>query len=273
FSPAMTGYIFAALPPLVAAKIYGKKVILNYHSGELEAHLKRWKRLALPTMRKFDEVIVPSQFLVAVFAKFGLKSKAVFNFIDTEKFVFRTRNPLRPIFLSNRNFEMHYNVGGVLRAFQLIQKQIPEAALIVAGGGREEAELEKTAADLRLENVEFVGRVEQAEMPKIYDRADIFLNASIVDNMPLSLLEAFACGLPVISSNAGGIPYLVKNGETGILVEKNDDKSLALQALGLLENNERAQKIIRRALNESQKYTAAKVLEEWRDIFSGEHKL
>lgn len=271
FSPAMTGYIFSALPPLVVSKIYGKKTILNYHSGELAEHVNRWKRTALPTMRKFDEIVVPSQFLVEVFAQFGLQAKEIFNFIDTTKFVFRERNPLRPVFLSNRNFEAHYNVGCVLKAFQNIQKQIPEAELIVAGYGSEEAQLKNLASELELENVQFIGRVEQAAMPKIYNRADIFLNASVIDNMPLSFIEAFSCGLPIVSSDAGGIPYIVENGETGLLVEKNDCEALAMRAVELLEDNSLAQKIIRQAYDESKKYAVEEISKQWREFFKGEN--
>jgi hypothetical protein len=70
FSSGMTGYIIATLPPLLFSKIYGNKVVLNYHSGELEKHIEKWKKTSLSTMRKFDEIVVPSQFLVDVFAKY-----------------------------------------------------------------------------------------------------------------------------------------------------------------------------------------------------------
>ena len=86
FSSATTGYIIATLPPLVVSKLYRRKVVLNYHSGELENHIKNWKRSALPTMRRFDEIVVPSQFLVDVFARYGLSATAIYNFVDTEAF-------------------------------------------------------------------------------------------------------------------------------------------------------------------------------------------
>lgn len=267
FSSGTTSYIISTLPPLFAAKLFGKKTILNYHHGGLEEHINEWKLTARPTMKMFDEIVVPSQFLVEVFAKFGLEAKAIYNFIDTEKFVFRQRKALRPVFLSNRNFEAHYNVGCVLRAFQLIQKKIPEAAMTIAGYGPEEEKLKKLAKELNLENVEFIGRVENSEMPKIYDKTDVFLNASLVDNMPLSFIEAFSCGLPVVSSNAGGIPFLVKAGETGILVEKNDCEALARAAIELIENPKFAEEIVSQARVESQKYNSKRVAELWRNFF------
>lgn len=267
FSSGSTGYVIATLPPLLFSRIYAKKVILNYHSGELEAHIETWKKTALPTMRKFDEIVVPSQFLVDVFAKYGFKAKAIFNFADSEKFKFRTRKPLRPVFLSNRNFEAHYQVADVLRAFQIIQKKYPEAKLFVAGFGSQGKELKKLAADLSLQNVEFVGKIPNEKMPQLYEKADIYLNSSIVDNMPLSFIEAFSAGTPIVSYATGGIPYIVENGETGLLVEQNNFEDLAQKAIFLLENQDTAQKMIANAEKQSRIYQTKNVKKDWENYY------
>jgi L-malate glycosyltransferase len=267
FSSAGSGYIIATLPPLLFAKVYGKIVILNYHSGELEEHIKRRKFTALPTMKMFDEIIVPSQFLVDVFAKFGLQAKAIFNFAGSKQFAFKERKPVRPVFLSNRNFEAHYNISDILRAFQIIQKSLPESNLIVAGFGTEEAKLKQFAKDLNLANVEFIGKIANDEMPEIYNQADIYLNASIVDNMPLSFIEAFACGLPIVSYATGGIPYIVETGKTGVLVKQNDYKALANEAIKLLENQDLTRQIISNAHEEVKKYSFDEVKGEWRNAY------
>jgi glycosyltransferase involved in cell wall biosynthesis len=267
FSSATTGYIIATLPPLVVSKIFGRKVVLNYHSGELENHIENWRRTALPTMRRFDEAIVPSQFLVDVYAKYGLQAKAIFNFVDTAQFEFRERKKLKPVFLSNRNFEAHYNVADVLRAFQIIQNRFPEAALTVAGFGSEEAKLKRLAEDLKLKNVEFVGKVSNEEMARLYEKADIYLNSSLVDNMPLSIIEAFSCGLPVVSYATGGIPYLIENDKTGLLVEPRDYENLAQKTIFLLENQKAAKEIIKRAKKESEIYKIENVRKDWKDYY------
>jgi L-malate glycosyltransferase len=268
FSSATTGYIIATLPPLVAAKIYGRKIVLNYHSGELENHIKNWRRTALPTMRKFDEIVVPSQFLVDVFANYGLPAAAIFNFVDSARFQFRTRETFRPVFLSNRNFEPHYNVSDVLRAFQIVQKHCPKAALFVAGFGSEEANLKQLAEDLGLENTEFVGKISNEEMARLYEKTDIYLNSSLVDNMPLSIIEAFSAGLPVVSYATGGIPYLVRDGETGLLVETRDFEALAQKAIFLLENQEFTKKIVAKARAEVVKYSWENVRAGWLELYA-----
>ncbi len=267
FSASYYSFLLAPTPAVLIARLFGKKTILNYRSGEAADHLKTWKRSAIPTVRLFDAVVAPSGYLVDVFADFGLKAQTIFNFVNTERYRFRERKPLRPVFLSNRNFESHYNVACTLRAFALIQKSIPEAQILVAGDGAEKVKLHQLAEELNLRNVEFLGAVPPEKMPEIYDRADIYLNSPSIDNMPNSVIEAFSCGLPVVSTNAGGIPYIVENEKTGLLVETNDHEALARAAMRILESDELAQKIIADARRESVKYTWENVRSEWLKIY------
>ena len=266
FSASYFSFVLAQTPAVLIAKIFGVKTILNYRSGEAEDHLRRW-RTAIPTMRLFDKIVVPSGYLVDVFAKFDLRAEAIFNFVDTDKYVFRGRDSLKPVFLSNRNFEKLYNVGCILRAFALIQKKYGDAKLIIAGGGAEKEKLRQLAKDLKLENVEFLGRVPQEQMPELYNRADVYLNSPNVDNMPGSIIEAFAAGVPVVSTDAGGIPYICKSGETALLVAKNDCEGLAREAIRLLEDDDLAKKIIATAAENCVKYSWENVRGEWLNAY------
>jgi len=150
-----------------------------------------------------------------------------------------------------------------LKAFSLIQKRYPEARLIVAGDGPDRLALKRLAGDLELRNTEFIGRVGQDRIVDVYDEADVFLNCSSVDNQPLSILEAFNCGLPVITSDPGAIPDMVVHEQTGLLVPKGDYRELAANAVRLLSDPELAERLIKNARAESQKYTWDEVREEW----------
>src|SRR5258705_9282567 len=130
FSASYFSFLLAPTPAILVAKLFNKKIVLNYHSGEAEDHLRRWRRSAIPTIRLADALIVPSAYLVRVFAQVGLGARPIYNLIETDRFRSRERRPLRAVFLSNRNFEKHYGVDRVLRAFAIIQKRIPEAELI-----------------------------------------------------------------------------------------------------------------------------------------------
>jgi glycosyltransferase involved in cell wall biosynthesis len=267
-SAAETGFILATMPPVYLAKLLGKKVVLNYHAGQAEEHLREWQRTAIPTIRRADAAVVSSGWLVDVFARHGLRARAIFNHVELDNFHFRERRPLRPVFLSNRNFNPIYNVPCVLRAFALIQARFADASLVVAGDGRERAGLEQLARELNLRNIRFTGLVAPEKMPKLCDEADIYLNASNVDNMPLSILEAFASGLVVVTTNAGGIPYVVSHERTGLVVEMNDHEALAASAIRLLEEDGLAAELARNAREECAKYRWDVVREQWLDFYS-----
>jgi glycosyltransferase involved in cell wall biosynthesis len=266
FSASYASFVIAPMPALKIAKLFGKKTVLNYRSGAARDHLTRWPG-ALKTIRRFNRVVTPSRFLVDVFAEFDITAQVVHNFVETEKYKFRERVPLKPRFLSNRNFESDYNVGCVLRAFALIQEKYPEASLTVAGDGSERESLHRLAEELDLKNVEFLGLVAQDKMPGLCDGADILLNSPDVDNMPNSLIEAYAAGLPIVSTTAGGIPYIVRHEETGLLVALDDHEALAREAIRLLGDTALAEKIIGAGAQESKKYTWANVREDWLDLY------
>ncbi len=268
FSASYLSFMLAPMPAILVSKLYGRKIVLNYHSGEAEDHLRQW-RTAVPTIRLADAIAVPSGYLVDVFRQFGLEARAVFNTVETERFRFRERRPLAPVFLSNRNLEPMYNVGSILRAFALIRQRAPGARLIVAGDGGQRRELEALATELGLHDVRFTGKVPPEEMPRLYDEADIYLNSSDIDNMPLSILESFACGLPVITTDAGGIPYMVANGKTGLVVGRGDYRGMADWALRLLADEALASEIIRNARRECARYRWEAVRGEWMDLYSG----
>jgi glycosyltransferase involved in cell wall biosynthesis len=263
FSASYFSFLLAPAPAIIVARLFGRKVVLNYHSGEAEDHLQRWPRTSIPLLKKADEIVVPSSYLVRVFAKFGLPAKAIFNVIDFDQLIFRERGTLRPVFLSNRNFEAHYGVDVVLRAFAIIQQRFPDASLKVAGDGPCREQLHELAAQLKLRNVEFAGMVTRQRMAELYNEADCFLNGSRIDNQPLSILEAFASGLPVVTTNAGGIPDVVTDGVTALMVEKDDHEALARSAIALLEQPELAHRIINAGRNECRRYTWEAVRQEW----------
>jgi glycosyltransferase involved in cell wall biosynthesis len=88
-----------------------------------------------------------------------------------------------------------------------------------------------------------------------------------VDNMPNSLTECFAAGLPVVTTNAGGIPYMVKHGETGMMVPCGDHEGLAANAIRLLEDQELGVRIARRAREECAQYSWTLIKDQWLAVY------
>ena len=267
FSASYYSYMLSAMPAILVGKLFGKKTVLNYRSGEAEDHLQNWRLTAIPVMRLADMIVTPSGYLVDVFARFGLPARSIFNIVELDRFQFRDRRPLRPIFLTSRLLEPLYNVPCVLRAFALIQKRIPDARLTVAGEGFLREELESLARELNLRNTEFIGRVPFEKMPEMYDSADIYLTATDLDNMPSSITECLASGLPVVTTDAGGIPYIVSHEETALIVALNDHEAMSASALRLLEDNELAASIAARAREHCRKFSWQGVQGEWLALY------
>jgi glycosyltransferase involved in cell wall biosynthesis len=255
FSASYWSFLLAPLPAIVIAKLFGRPIILNYHSGEAPDHLSR-SPLARRVMKSWVDLnVVPSTFLRDVLASFGIPAQVVANTIDLRQFRYRIRDPLRPRLLSTRNFEPIYNVAAVLRAFARIQERRPDATLTLVGSGSQNSALRALAANLKLRNVTFAGAVRPHEMCRHYSEADIYVQTPAIDNMPLSVLEAFASGLPVVSTRVGGVPTILTDGVHGLLVPADDEEAVAARVLHLLECPALAQRLAGAAVRTCAAYT------------------
>jgi glycosyltransferase involved in cell wall biosynthesis len=164
-----------------------------------------------------------------------------------------------------------YNVECILKAFRLIQNRFHESSLTILGEGSQKQYLMDATARLALKNVHFAGRVERNTIESYYENHDILLNSSNIDNLPLSILEAFASGLPVVSTEAGGIPSMITNQKTGLLVKLDDYESLAAKAIELIENPHLSQTIAKQAYNEvKREYSWQVIRSKWLKVYGME---
>jgi glycosyltransferase involved in cell wall biosynthesis len=243
FSASYSSFLLSPLPAIAVAKALGKPVVLNYHSGEAPDHLRR-SAIARTIMRSgVDLNVVPSAFLRDVLASFGIAARVVTNSIDVQRFAYRARDPLRPRILSTRNLEPMYNVAAVLRAFARIQAVHGDATLTVIGSGSQAEMLRALAESLRLRHVTFVGSVPPDQIHRYYAEADIYVQAPHIDNMPLSVLEAFASGLPVVATSVGGVPAILTDGVHGLLAPPDDHEAIASHVLNLLASPDDARRL------------------------------
>jgi glycosyltransferase involved in cell wall biosynthesis len=266
FSASYWSFLVAPAPAWLLARIRGAKALINYHSGEARDHLRR-SRIAVPVLRRADRLVVPSDYLVDVFHEFGLEARAVPNIVDLERFSFRAREPLRPHLICTRGFHPYYSVDVVVRAFAEVKRIYPGAKLCLVGGGPTEAEIRDLVRELKLEGVYFAGVVSRQEIGRRYDEADIFINGSWLDNMPISILEAFASGTPVVTTGPEGIRYLVEHERTGLLSEPGDWHALAANVIRVLRNGELASHLASNAREESRRYHWEAVREQWLEVY------
>ena len=227
FSASYWSFLLAPVPAMVVGRLFGRRVLLNYHSGEADDHLTRWGWHAKPLLRLADAIVVPTDYLVEVFAKHGLQAMAIPNHLAVAPGIVARSGPVVPRFFSNRNFESHYNVSAIIEAFAGLLTAWPEAELVIAGGGSQRGALEQRCRELGVQQrCRFTGPVAPERMAALYADADVYVNASLIDNMPLSILEAYAARLPVVTSDAGGIPWIARDQETALLVPAGDVSAL-----------------------------------------------
>jgi glycosyltransferase involved in cell wall biosynthesis len=202
-----------------------------------------------------------SGFVGNVYDQYGIPYTVIPNIINFREGVFRKRQEIRPRFINIRSFYETYNIECTLRAFARVQKAYPDASLTLLGDGPLREKMEMCVKELRLRNVTFVGQVKNTEIYKYLDQKDIMISSSRFDNMPVSILEGFNAGLLVIATRVGGIPYMIQDGENGMLFEDDDDFDLAERMIKALENQVKTKDMIIMAHQSLEKYS-------WRHCYS-----
>ncbi len=232
-----------AMPAILVARARGKPVVINYRGGQAREFLSSQARWVMPVMRRAQAMVVPSGFLREVFAEWRLDSRVIPNIVMLERFRFkpeaRIADPRAPVIAVTRNLESIYGVGVALRAFAGLLSEAPGARLLIAGEGPQAESLREQAEELGIAaHTEFLGRLDREAMIALYQRADILLNASRVDNTPNSLIEAMAVGVAIVSTRAGGIPFLVEDGHNALLCAVSDDECLRKALSRLLRDGD-----------------------------------
>ena len=260
-------HLFAA-PAIWIGKLRGKAVVVNYRGGEADVFLEKsfiWIRLSL---RHADVLLVPSGFLEQVFAKYGYTSRIVPNIIDLARFTPATPAVRHPHIVVARNLEPIYDNATALRAFAIVRQQIRTARMTIAGSGPERQTLEHFAHTLGIgDAVTFSGRVENEHMAMLYSSAQVMVNPSLADNMPISVLEALASGVPVVSTDVGGVPYLVTHEKTALLVPAQNPDAMAQALLRLLEDAPLRQRLSEAGLALAQQFSWPNVREALFDAY------
>ncbi|MCW5632292.1 MAG: glycosyltransferase family 4 protein [Rubrivivax sp.] len=250
-----------AVPAVWIGWMRGVPVLVNYRGGEAAAFLQRSRRLVRFTMRRAACVAVPSGFLQQVFAQHGMHCEVLPNIVDLARFRPAEGGPPgAPHLLVARNLEPLYDNATALRAFAVVRARHPAARMTIAGTGPEQGALGQLARELGVHDaVRFAGRVERDTMAELLRASRVAINPSLADNMPNSVLEALASGVPVVSTAVGGVPFVVADGETALLVPPGDAHAMAAAVHRLLADPPLAVRLAAAGLAEVQRYTWARV--------------
>jgi glycosyltransferase involved in cell wall biosynthesis len=261
-------HLFAA-PAVWLARARRVPVVVNYRGGEAEPFLMRAGSTVARTMSRVSTLVVPSGFLAEVFRRFGMENQIVPNIIDRQRFcpssAVRARGQHVVI---ARNLEPIYGIDVALRAFAQVRTTLPAARLSIAGSGPQAAELESLARSLGVhDSVTFTGRLDRDAMAELYRSADLTINPSHVDNMPNSVLESMACGVPVVSTRVGGVPFIVEDGVTALLVPPGDDTAMAAAMIRVLTDASLSAALSVAGDREVGRYEWPLVREQWLSVY------
>lgn len=264
-------HLFAA-PAIWIARLRGVPVVVNYRGGEADAFLARQARWVGVSLRRVNALAVPTGFLQAIFGRYGFAAQVLPNIVDVARFTPRSRamqvSNAAPHVIVTRNLEAIYDCATAIRAFAKLLEDFPDATLSVAGAGPQRAELEALTSSLGIAaRVHFTGSLDQTGMAALYASADVMLNASRVDNTPNSILEALASGVPVVSTRVGGIPYVVEDRKTALLVEPGDANAMAHALVAILRDRALADRLVASGLESVQQYAWPRVKHVLFDLY------
>ena len=260
-----------AAPALAISRLRGVPAIVNYRGGLADEFISRAPAHVHRALSRAALLVTPSGFLQRVFAKHGLAAVVIPNIVDLARFRARpVQQPgVAPHLIVTRNLERIYDIPTALRAFAQVRQQWPQARLTVAGSGPEKQRLQALVLDLGIaSSVHFAGRIDNMDIAPLYASADAMLNPSTADNMPISILEALASGVPVVTTDAGGIPDLVKHGETAMVVPVGDDKAMASAVLRVLEDADLRQRLRDCGIEDVARYAWPQVCQAWQSAYS-----
>lgn len=259
-----------AAPAIVIAHLRGRSVIVNYRGGQADEFLASRPPFAVSLLRSAEALITPSGFLKDVFSKYHLQASIISNIIDLNRFSPRpwAGEIGAPHCIVTRNLEPIYDIPTAIRAYALVRRRWPAATLTIAGTGPDLASCERLVGELGIsEGVSFVGRIDNDNMAALYASADVAINPSTVDNMPISILEAYASGVPVVSTDVGGIPYIAFHEKTALLVPPGQPEAMAVAIGRLIADRPFAQRLVNGGLAEARRYAWSEIRERWLAVY------
>jgi len=265
-----TKAFFFSLAIAFCAILFKISFIPIFRGGYLIERFEKYKLIFRYFFTKAELVICPSVLFYDYFGKKGFNVKLIPNYIDIKKYKYKLRMDINPKILWVRSIHTIYNPKLAIELIVRLIKKYPAAKLCFVGPVKDSnlfQELNYLVNEYKLQKcVSFKGYLSKNEWSKLSESYDIFLNTTNYDNNPITLLEAMALGLPVISTKVGGISQLIEDQVSGLLVEANDLNTMEQVFLNLLNNKYNIKKISSNALKIAQSSEKSIIIKEWYQI-------
>lgn len=252
--------LFAAVTSTIA-RIRRKYIILNLHGGGLLEAYSSKKRMLSFIFNKSNRIVTPSKYLMSFFTDKGYNLTYLPNSVNVENFPYKVHNSCNHKLLWVRAFTPSYNPDLAIRTLFEIRKEFPDATLTMVGPDKGQLEeMKNLITSLALNDyITITGPIPNNELSTYYLNHDVYLNTTSYESFGVAVLEAAACGIPIVSTSVGEIPYMWKDGENILLVNSFDEKDMAGKVSFLFKNNSFANELAEHAYKKSKEF-------EWKNI-------
>jgi glycosyltransferase involved in cell wall biosynthesis len=256
----------------ILLRILGKPYILSLHGGLLPEFADRHPNRFSSLINSADVVTTPSRKFCDLFST--IRSDLVYlpNGVELAHYQVKVRLNPKPKFCWMHSFNSTYNPTLALQMLALLSKDYPDASLSMIGPDSRDGTLDQFKIllnDLRLsEQVKIIGAIPKFQVAQHLSKGDIFINTTNVESFGVSTLEAAACGLCIITTDAGELPYLWEDGVDALIVPKNDAAAMAEAAIRVLSEPGLAAKLSANARKKAENYDWSKILPLWDDLFT-----
>lgn len=252
-------------------KLINKPFILTLHGGNLPEFSKKQSAKIRNLFSQAAAITVPSNYLLTKMQPYHSNFIFLPNALELASYSFIERFSPRPKLIWLRAFHETYNPAMAVGVVRHMKRVFPDTTLIMVGPDKGDGSLEKTqimAKQLDLQvSISFPGGITKYEVPNWLNKGDIFLNTTNYDNTPISVMEAMACGLCIVSTNVGGIPHLLEDGVDALLVPPNDPEAMAAAVRRILEESGLAVKLSRNARMKAEQFDWSVILPKWQKLF------
>lgn len=246
------------------------KYIPILHGGNLPKRLQHNPILSNLIFKNAYKNIAPSAYLKHQFEKAGFNNVMyISNSIELSNYSFKERKTIKPKILWVRAFASIYNPEMAVRVLFEVKKKYPSASLTMVGPDKDGSLQQCRALAKKLGvDVTFTGKLSKQEWIKLSEEFDVFINTTNFDNTPVSVIETMALGLPIVSTNVGGISYLLQHNETALLVEQNNENQMIVAIEEILNNPEKSNKLSLQGRKLANSFDWNIIKEQWIKILS-----
>ena len=251
------------------AKLVNIPSVFVLHGGNLPEHALRYPKWTRRVFNRARIITAPSQFLATAMSEKGVRVRIIPNVLNEFPPIMNPQRSKVPQLLWMRSFHGIYDPLTAVKVFSHVKKSYLNATFVMAGSdkGLEEATREYAATLGLTDSISFPGFLDPVGKAREFSNADVYINTNIIDNSPVSVIEAWSYGLPVVTTNVGGIPYMVNDGVNVLLAESGDAQGMAAKVVNIIESPELARSLSRNGREAARKSTWENVRPLWERVF------